>query len=82
MRRNLSRRVELLFPVTDPALVRHLRDVVLEAYLGDNVRARRMRPDGKYERIRPRAGEVAVDAQASLLLAAATSGVEDGGLRD
>ena len=53
MRRNLSRRVELLFPVTDPALVRHLRDVVLEAYLSDNVRARRMRPDGKYERISP-----------------------------
>jgi polyphosphate kinase len=81
MRRNLSRRVELLFPVIDPALVRHLRDVVLETYLSDNVRARRMRPDGKYERVRPREGEVPVDAQARLLLASAAAGGE-GGRRD
>jgi polyphosphate kinase len=71
MRRNLSRRVEVLFPVRDPALVRHLRDVVLGTYLADNVRARRMRPDGGYDRVRPREGEVAVDAQAALLLASA-----------
>ncbi len=69
MRRNLSRRVEVLFPVRDPALVRHLRDAVLGAYLADNVRARRMRPDGSYERVRSVEGEPAVDAQAALLAA-------------
>jgi polyphosphate kinase len=69
MPRNLVRRVEVLFPVTDPALVRHLRDEVLEAYLRDNVRARRMRPDGTYERARPRDGEAPFDAQAALLAA-------------
>ncbi|ABS24787.1 polyphosphate kinase 1 [Anaeromyxobacter sp. Fw109-5] len=67
MRRNLSRRVEVLFPVTDPALVRHLRDRVLATYLADNRRARRMRADGEYERIRPADGEPPVDAQARLL---------------
>jgi polyphosphate kinase len=67
MRRNLSRRVEVLFPVTDPALVRHLRDRVLATYLADNCRARRMRADGEYERIRPADGEPPVDAQARLL---------------
>ena len=67
MRRNLSRRVEVLFPVSDPALVRHLRDGVLETYLVDNARARRMRADGGYDRVRPRDGEPAVDAQARLL---------------
>ena len=67
MRRNLSRRVEVLFPVGDPALVRHLRERVLGAYLADNVRARRMRSDGTYERIRPVDEEPAVDAQARLL---------------
>jgi polyphosphate kinase len=71
MRRNLSRRVEVLFPVTDPALVRHLRDVVLETYLADNLRARRMRADGGYDRIRPLDGAPAVDAQARLLAASA-----------
>jgi polyphosphate kinase len=73
MRRNLSRRVEVLFPVTDPALVRHLRDVVLEAYLADNVRTRRMRADGGYERVRPVDGVPAVDAQARLVLATAAT---------
>jgi polyphosphate kinase len=67
MTRNLARRVEVLFPVTDPALVRHLRDEVLETYLRDNVRARRMRGDGSYERLVPRDGELPVDSQATLL---------------
>jgi polyphosphate kinase len=70
MRRNLSRRVEVLFPVRDAALVRHLRDVVLEAYLADEAGARIMRPDGTYERVRPR-NEGGVDAQLRLLQAAA-----------
>ena len=67
MPRNLDRRVEVLFPVDDPALVRHLRDDVLAVYLADNVRARRMSPDGTYERRQPREGEPAVDSQARLL---------------
>ncbi len=67
MRRNLARRVEILFPVTDPALVRYLRDDVLRVYLEDNVRARRMRPDATYERLTPAEGQAPVDAQAALL---------------
>jgi polyphosphate kinase len=67
MHRNLARRVEVLFPVSDPALVRHLREDVLETYLRDNVRARRMRADGTYERLAPAPGEPAVDAQAELV---------------
>ncbi|HEX9241463.1 MAG TPA: polyphosphate kinase 1 [Anaeromyxobacter sp.] len=73
MLRNLSRRVEVLFPVRDPALVRHLRDVVLGAYLADNVRARRMRADGGYDRAHPADGEPAIDAQTVLLQLAGTS---------
>jgi polyphosphate kinase len=68
MPRNLDRRVEVLFPVSDPVLVRYLRDDVLGRYLRDNVRARRMRPDGTYERLAPGNGEPAVDAQTELLL--------------
>jgi polyphosphate kinase len=77
MLRNLSRRVEVLFPVRDPALVRHLRDVVLATYLSDNVRARRMRPDGGYDRAHPAPGEAAVDVQAALLHAAAARSDEE-----
>ncbi len=53
MPRNIDRRVEVLFPVEDPRLIRHLRDEVLETYLCDNVKARRMKPDGSYFRVPP-----------------------------
>ena len=66
MPRNLDHRVEVVFPVESPELVRHVRDVVLAAYLSDNVRARRMEPDGSYTRLRPAEGEAAVDVQAAL----------------
>jgi polyphosphate kinase len=53
MPRNIDRRVEVLFPVEEPHLIRHLRDEVLETYLRDNVKARRMNPDGSYYRVQP-----------------------------
>ncbi len=71
MPRNLDRRVEVLFPVRDPAFVRQLRDEVLETYLRDDTRARRMLPDGGYERVAARDGAARVDAQLALLASAA-----------
>ncbi len=50
MPRNLNRRVEVVFPVRDPKLVRILRDEVLAVYLADIVKARHMKPDGTYDR--------------------------------
>jgi polyphosphate kinase len=35
MERNLDRRIEVVFPVEDPALVAHLRDTILPLYLRD-----------------------------------------------
>ncbi len=67
MPRNLTRRVEVVFPVADPALVRHLRDDVLRVYLHDNVRARVMEPDGTYTRLSPAPGEAPLDSQAALI---------------
>lgn len=64
MLRNLDRRVELLAPIEDPRLKRHLKDEVLEVCLCDNAKARRLGPDGSYERIRPVDGEPRVDSQA------------------
>jgi polyphosphate kinase len=70
MPRNLDRRVEVLFPVTDGALVHQLRWEILETYLRDNQRARVMRPDGTYERRAPREGEAPLDSQERLLAGA------------
>ena len=63
MPRNLSRRVEVVFPVENPKLIRRLRDEILATYMADNVKARRLDSDGKYTRVRPKAGEPVVDSQ-------------------
>lgn len=63
MPRNLDRRVEILFPVISPSIVRWLRDVLLEKYLSDNVKARLGKSDGTYE-FNPVKGAGAFDSQA------------------
>jgi polyphosphate kinase len=56
MPRNLDRRVELLFPV-EAAEARAKVLHALEAAFQDNVKARRLQPDGSYKRRRPAKGE-------------------------
>jgi polyphosphate kinase len=51
MQRNLSKRLELLFPVIDPKHRRRLVEA-LEVYFADNVKAWRLLPEGTYERVR------------------------------
>jgi polyphosphate kinase len=48
MARNLKHRIEVVAPVTDPQSRRYLRDVLLDAYLRDNTKARELQPDGRY----------------------------------
>lgn len=67
MSRNLIRRVEVLFPIEDRRLVRHLRDHVLEVYMADNVKARVMQADGSYVRRTPDPKDEIVDSQEWLL---------------
>ena len=67
MPRNLNRRVEVVFPVRDPKLIRHLRDDVLSTYLSDTVKARRMQPNGSYSRSTIRAAQQALNSQESLI---------------
>ena len=66
MPRNLDRRVEVLFPVENPKLIRQLRDQVLAVYLADNVKAREMQADGTYVRVKPHEGVASVDSQSWL----------------
>ena len=63
MPRNFDRRVEVVAPVKDARLRKFLKEVVLDAYLRDNVKARELRPDGSYARVRPAAGEERFDSQ-------------------
>jgi polyphosphate kinase len=67
MERNLDRRVEVLCPIQDPTIKRHLRDTVLEALLSDTHRAWELRTDGSYLRVRPPEGVDALNSQQFLL---------------
>jgi len=51
MPRNLYRRIETLFPIETPELKRRVIDEILYISLNDNVKARRLLPDGTYERV-------------------------------
>src|SRR5207248_6211562 len=50
MDRNLSRRVEVVWPMEQPDLKQRLIDI-LNTSLSDNVKARELLPDGSYRRV-------------------------------
>jgi len=63
MPRNLYRRVETLFPVEDEIIKTSIRDEILNIHLRDNVKARRMLPDGSYKRVKPAENEELLNSQ-------------------
>ena len=67
MNRNMMRRVELAWPVTDPVLRQRIIDEDLVAYLHDGVDAWDLLADGSYARVRPVARRAAHGAQAALM---------------
>lgn len=62
MSRNLHRRVEIMFPIYDPAL-RHKLKKVLDTYWSDNCKSWRLLSDGTYEKIKAEKGDKKVCAQ-------------------
>jgi polyphosphate kinase len=71
MDRNFFRRIELCFPVLDPALKRRVLREGLHPYLDDNCQAWVMHQDGTYEQTKPRRGRRR-SAQEELLFTLAT----------
>jgi len=67
MGRNLFRRVEVAFPVRDPALRKRVIDEGLKAYLADNREAWELDAEGRWSRVKPRARSKTRSAQAELL---------------
>ncbi|MFO1020653.1 MAG: polyphosphate kinase 1 [Planctomycetales bacterium] len=67
MPRNFVRRVEVMFPVLQSSLKRHLIDQVLPTLFDDNVKAREMQSDGSYRRVVCPPGTTPLRAQIRLL---------------
>jgi polyphosphate kinase len=66
MRRNLSHRVEILFPVGNLTLVRRLKDI-LEMELADERKSHHLQSDGNYSRSSKRGQPDAIDSQLQFL---------------
>jgi len=71
MDRNLSRRVEVIWPIERPDLKERLINEILATTLADNVKARELLPDGSYRRVVPGPGEELVRSQERFLELAA-----------
>jgi len=67
MPRNLDRRIEVLIPVSNGEIRRHIREYVLDRQLRDNMQSWHMCPDGTYKRVHLKDGEEPVNAQEMLL---------------
>ncbi len=67
MDRNLSRRVEVVFPIEQPDLKQRLIDEMLATSLADNAKARELLADGSYRRIARAADQPALRSQERFL---------------
>lgn len=63
MPRNLYRRVEVVFPVEQPRHRDQILHDVIPAYLNDNIKARQLRADGVYVRLKPGKDQKPMQAQ-------------------
>jgi polyphosphate kinase len=71
MDRNLSRRVEVVFPVEQPNLKQRLISEIIAISLADNVKARELLPSGAYRRLCPTGNEPRLRSQERFLELAA-----------
>jgi polyphosphate kinase len=70
MPRNFIRRVEVAFPIEDPALRDRIVDELLGTQLADNQKARVLRSDGTYERVQPPSGGAPLRSQERFMMLA------------
>lgn len=80
MPRNFQRRVEVMFPIEDPAARRRILEEVLGVCLQDNVKARVLQSDGSYKRVA--GGEPRIQTQVVLSERAREHRVVSGALDD
>jgi polyphosphate kinase len=67
MPRNIDHRVEVLFPIEEPKLIRTVKADVLAVYFSDTVKTRRMMPDGTYTRRKADGGKKSFNSQERLI---------------
>ena len=76
MPRNLSRRVEILYPIESTVIKTRIIKEILGTYLKDNVKSRRMVSTGAYSRVRPSPDKRIIRSQSQLIAIARKGGVK------
>ena len=66
--------MEVVFPIEQPDLKQRLIDEILKITFEDNVKARRLLPDGSYERVVAKSGEAPIRSQQRFLELAEAAG--------
>jgi polyphosphate kinase len=67
MPRNLNRRIEVTFPILDPALKKRAVEEILNTELSDNVAAWELGADGTYSRVERKDGAAVVRSQQAFI---------------
>lgn len=76
MPRNLFRRIEQMFPIDDPDLKARVLEEILPLGWEDTSRAWRLGPNGRYARIKPKAGDPEVRSQSRFIDLARKAGLK------
>ena len=76
MRRNMDRRIEVMFPVEDPDYREAIINNLLALYLADNVKAWILKADGSYVKLSPAPGEAPLRSQTSFIEMARLQGIK------
>jgi len=67
MARNFYRRIEVVFPVENDKIRKHIIDHIIEQYLMDNASSKELRPDGTYQKRSQNENEAPFAAQNFLI---------------
>jgi polyphosphate kinase len=73
MDRNLSRRIEVVWPIEQHDLKQRVIDEILATSLADNCKARVLHPDGRWDRVSPKEAQPRVRSQERFLFLACES---------
>ncbi len=76
MRRNMDRRIEVMFPVEDPDYREAIINNLLALYLADNVKAWILKADGSYVKLSPAPGEAPLRSQTGFIEMARLQGIK------
>jgi polyphosphate kinase len=76
MPRNLFRRIELMFPIEQDDIKRRIMAEILDLTFADNVKARRLQPDGTYHYVPRAEDEPRVRSQKRFIELAREAGIK------